>query len=66
MFLVKPLGPEVVRKVREAKPQQYNKKPVKIDQGLDVLNIWEGNQGKQQEKQLKTVKKNCNLFFYRV
>ena len=27
-------------------PQQYNKKSVKIDQGLDLLKFWQGNRGK--------------------
>ena len=39
--------------VFSATPQQYNKKPVKIDQGLDFLKVWRGKSkktiGKTQE-----------------
>ena len=39
-------------------PQQYNKKPVKIGQGLDFLNFGEENGGKPEEKQRKKVGKS--------
>ena len=46
--------------VFSATPQQYNKKPVKIDQGLDFLKVWRGKskktRGKTTENKGKTIK----------
>ena len=43
-----------------ATPQQYNKKSVKFDQGLDFLKVWRGKSrktiGKTKENEEKTVK----------
>ena len=49
-------------------PQQYNKKPVKFDQGLDFLKVWRGKSrktiGKTRENEEKTVKsKNFRALF---
>ena len=55
--------PTIIKSLRVVKtntPQQYNKKSVKFDQGLDFLKVWQGKSkktiGKPKEHEEKTLK----------
>ena len=36
-------------------PQQYNKKPVNIDQGLDFLKVWRAKVSKNKRKHVENI-----------
>ena len=52
------------------KPRRYDKKPVKFDPGLDVLNVWRGTSrktiGKTNQHEDNTVNNKTSRSYFRI
>ena len=61
LFVPNKLGGVLCIRPRTNTPQQYNKKPVKIDTGLDFLKVWRGKSKKTSGKTMGNERKNVKI-----